>query len=192
MIVIMAIPSTEPTFVTAGDTVEWTKSLSDYPAADGWTLSYRLINAAAAIDIVSTASGADHAISESAATTAAWTDGEYRYQAYVSKAGQRYTVGSGSITIRPNLAAVVGGYEARSTWTKALDDLRAALAAWLTTSGHVQEYEIAGRRMRFASADDIRKRIAIAEKEVAREASVDAAAAGNSLGRTLYVRFPHA
>lgn len=46
--------------------------------------------------------------------------------------------------------------------------------------------------MKFASADDIRKRIAIAEKEAAREAAAESAAAGNYRGRTLYVRFPNA
>jgi hypothetical protein len=186
----MAIPSSEPAFVTAGDTVAWTKSLADYPASAGWTLKYRLINAAGSIDIVSSPSGDDHAISKSSSATAGWVAGDYIWQAYVEGgAAERYTIGTGSITVKPDLAAQSGGFEARGTWAKALADLRAALAAWVTSSGHVQEYEIAGRRMKFATTDDIRKRIAIAEREVAREASIDATAAGNSLGRTLNVRF---
>jgi hypothetical protein len=188
----MAIPTTEPAFVTAGDTVAWTKSLSDYSAADGWTLAYRLINAAGHIDITTTPAGHDHAVTEMAADTSAWPAGAYTWQAYVTKAGDRHTVGTGAITIRPNLAAKDAGYDARGTWAKTLDGLRLALATWLASSGQVAEYEIAGRRMKFATADDIRKRIAIAEKEVAREAAAESTAAGNYLGRTLYVRFPNA
>lgn len=188
----MAIQNTEPAFVTAGDTVAWTKSLPDYPASAGWALAYRLINAAGSIDITSSASGDDHAVSVSAAASAGWAAGDYQYQAYVTRAAERYTVGTGAITIKPNLAAKTAGFDARGAWAKALADLRLALATWLTSSGHISEYEIAGRRMKFANADDIRKRIAIAEKEVAREAAAAAAAAGNPLGRALYVRFPNA
>jgi len=188
----MAIPTFEPVIVTAGDTIAWTRAFSDYPASAGWTLKYRLINAAGKIDITAAASGADHAVTVSAATSAAWAAGTYAWQAYVEGGGsERYTVGTGSIVIKPNLAAQTGGFEARGTWEKALADLRAALAAWITSSGQVQEYEIAGRRMKFVSADDLRKRIAIAEKEAAREAAATAAAAGNPLGRQLYVRFNH-
>lgn len=185
----MAISSTEPTVITAGDTVAWTKSLSDYPASAGWILHYRLINAAAAIDITSTADGDDHAVSVSAVTTAAWVAGDYTWQAYVVLGSERYTTGTGTLTIKPDLAAKVGGFEARGTWAKALADLRAALAAWLTSSGHVAEYEIAGRRMKFASAADIQGRIAVAEREVAREAQAEKTATGQSLGRQVYVRF---
>jgi hypothetical protein len=188
----MAIPSTEPAIVTAGDTVAWTKSLPDYPASAGWTLKYRLIKVAGIIDITAAASGADHAVSVAAATSVGWAAGTYAWQAYVEGgSSERYTVGTGSIVVKPNLAAQAGGFEARGTWEKALADLRAALAAWITSSGQVQEYEIAGRRMRFTSADDLRKRIAIAEREAAREAAAEASAAGRPLGRTLYVRFPN-
>lgn len=188
----MGIPNIEPGRVTAGDTVVWTKSLPDYPASAGWSLAYRLINAAGHIDIGSSASGDDHAVSESAAITASWSAGVYAWQARVTKGAERYTVASGSIEIKPNLAALSGGYDARGTWAKALDDLRAALAAWLASSGAVQEYEIAGRHMKFATADDIRKRIAIAEREAARESAASAKASGAALGRQVYVRFPNA
>lgn len=34
------IPTIEPTVVVPGDTWKWDKTLSDYPASDGWQLSY--------------------------------------------------------------------------------------------------------------------------------------------------------
>ena len=34
------IPTKEPLTIRAGDTIEWTKSIDDYKASDGWTLKY--------------------------------------------------------------------------------------------------------------------------------------------------------
>ena len=50
MLAAMAdIPSTEPAVFTAGDTLKFTRSLADYPASEGWVLSYTLVNADAKI-----------------------------------------------------------------------------------------------------------------------------------------------
>ena len=38
-------PTTEPASLQAGDTLRWQRTLPDYPASEGWVLSYRLINA---------------------------------------------------------------------------------------------------------------------------------------------------
>ena len=49
-----------------------------------------------------------------------------------------------------------------------MDDLRAALATWIASNGQVQEYSVAGRTMKYASAADIQARIQLLEREVAR------------------------
>lgn len=183
------IPTTEPAFLQAGDTLTWQRSLPDYPASDSWVLSYRLINADGKIDIEAAASGDDHLVTVAAATSAAYTAGDYEWTAYVTKASERYTVGNGRLTIRPDLAAKTAGFEARSAMRKARDDLRTALATWVTSNGHVQEYEIAGRRMKFASAADIQQRINLVERELAREDAAARLAAGLDAGRRVLVRF---
>lgn len=184
-----SIPTAEPAVLQAGDTLKWRRTLPDYPASAGWVLAYRLINAAARIDIAAAAEGDDHLVTVPAATSAAWSDGDYTWTAFVTKAGERFTVGTGRVTVRPDLAAMPAGFDARSTARKALDDLRAALAAWISSNGHIQEYEVAGRRTRFASADDLRTRIAIAEREVAREEAAARLADGLPAGRRIMVRF---
>lgn len=179
----------EPAFVRAGDSVAWTRALADYPATS-WTLKYRLINSAGKIDITATASGTDHLINVSAATSATWAAGVYTWAAYVEGgSSERYTLGTGSITIQPNLAAQSAGFDARSTAKKALDDTRAALATWIASNGQVQEYEIAGRRMKYASAIDIEARIRLLEREVAREQVAEKLAAGLNTARQIRVRF---
>jgi len=183
------IPTSEPAYLQAGDTLSWQRSLPDYPASAGWELSYRLINSSGKIDITAAASGDDHLVSVSAATTAAYAPGTYTWQAFVTNGSERYTVGSGSIVVKRNLAAEAGGFEARSTAQKALDDLRAALATWIATSGQVQEYEIAGRRMKYRTVADIRSAISLLEREVARERAAERIAAGLDTGRRVSVRF---
>jgi hypothetical protein len=186
---MIGIPTCEPAFLQAGDTVRWKRALADYPASDGWTLKYRFINENGKFDVISTPDGDDHLVHLTAATTANYKPGDYAWQAYVTKAAERYTVGTGRLTIRPNLAAMPLGYDARSQARRALEDLRAALATWLSTSGHVREYEIAGRRMSFASAADINARIQIAEREVAREEFEERLAKGLDPRRRVLVRF---
>jgi hypothetical protein len=183
------IPTIEPASVVAGDSIAWRITLPDYPASAGWVLSYVLINAAGKISITSAADGDDHLVSIAAATSAAYASGDYTWQSAVTLGADRYTLSRGSIKIRPNLAAQAAGFEARSTARKALDDLRAALVTWLASNGQVQEYEIAGRKMKYASAADIQSRIAIVEREVAREDAADKLAAGLNPARRILVRF---
>jgi hypothetical protein len=183
----MATPTTEPTTIAAGDTVTWRRDLPDYPASE-WTLKYRLINPSGPIDITADADGAAHAVSVSAATTAAWAAGTYLWQSFVEAGAARHTIGTGTMVIKPDLAAMSGGYDARSTARKALDDARAARAAYIATNGHVAEYEIAGRRMKYKNAAEIEAHIQALEREVASEAKAERLAAGLPSGNRVLVR----
>ena len=64
------IPITEPASLIAGDTVRWLKHLPDFLPADGWQLSYQLVNAQHTITIESTPSGDSHLVQASAASSA--------------------------------------------------------------------------------------------------------------------------
>lgn len=183
-----SILTREPAEVTAGDTVTWSKSLSDYSAAESWVLHYRLINAAGKIDITASASGVDHLVSETAATTADWAAGTYTWQAYVTKAAERYTVGSGSLIVKPDLAAEAAGYDTRSTAKKTLDLLDAAMVSH-GASAWTQEYEIAGRRMKFVSASDFMAYRSKVVAEVGREEAKSRLAAGLASKTKIFVRF---
>ena len=140
------VPTTEPTEVVAGDTLTWRRSLADYPASAGWVLSYALVNAAGQIAISASADGDDHLVSVAAATSAAYPVGTYAWQAYVTKTTERYLVDSGRLTVLPNLAAQVGGYDNRSWAQKTVD----AIEQWMATrSPQVAEYQINGRAMKY-------------------------------------------
>lgn len=182
------IPTSEPAFIQAGDTVKWQRTLPDYPASAGWVLAYRLINAAGKIDIPAAADGDAHLITVAAATSAGYAAGAYDWQAFVTLGAERYTVGAGRVVIRPNLAAQAAGFDARSTARKALDDLRAALAAWLTNSGTVQEYEIAGRRMKFRSMVEVKQLLDFWRVEESRAQRLINLAAGLPAGNRILTR----
>lgn len=162
------IPSTEPLAFNAGDTITWTKSLADFSAADGWVLNYRFINAANKFDVTASASGADHAININAATSAAYVAGIYSWQSYVTKAAERYTIAIGEVEIVADLAAKSAGFDTRTPAQKCLDQINIAFASY-GNKAYTQEYEIAGRRMKFATPGEFLAFRSKVQQEVNRE-----------------------
>jgi hypothetical protein len=180
------VPTSVPAKITAGDTLSWSRSLPDYPANGGWVLKYRLINAAGKIDITAGASGADHLVSVTAATSAAYAAGTYDWQEYVEKGTERYTTGAGSIVVSPNLAAQAGGLDTRTDARRMLD----AVNAWLVARDlAVAEYEIAGRRMKYIPIADLIALRGKLQAEVNREEAAARIMRGESPGNKLLVRF---
>ena len=86
---IVAIPTTEPSSIKAGMTVKWKRTLSDYPATL-WTLTYVLFKAGTQIKFNASADGTDHSVTLAKATTAAYTAGNYTWQAYVDDGSERF------------------------------------------------------------------------------------------------------
>jgi hypothetical protein len=148
------IPTVEPQSLRLGDTASWSRSLADYPASAGWSLSYALVKTGTRITFTATASGDDHLVSVPAATTTGWTAGTYQWQARVSKAGEVYTIGTGSIELLVDFATQATGYDARSHARKTLE----ALEAWIEGRDvAVAEYEIAGRSLKTIPVPDLLK-----------------------------------
>lgn len=181
--------TTEPKHVTAGDTLAWTKSFADYPASAGWVLKYRLINAAAKIDITASPSGADHAVNVSAAASAAWAAGKYSWQSWVEKGAERYTLAVGEITVNRNLAAESAGYDARSDAQKVLDQLMTAYSAAIASKSFVGEYSIGDRRIVFQRKSDWLLELNYWKGIVNSEKQAQRLAAGLGSGSKVYVRF---
>lgn len=180
--------TTEPSRVTAGDTVVWQKSLSDYPASAGWVLSYTLVHATLAkITLTATASGADHLVDVPAATTAAWAAGVYTWAAIVTRALERHTLGTGTITIAPNWANATT-LDTRSSAKKALEAVNLALESY-GAKAYMQSYEIAGRKQQFQTPGDFMAFRSRLTAEVAREDNAARLAAGLSPRNKLQVRF---
>ena len=133
-----------PSKLIAGDSISWLISLSDYPASSGWSLSYVLLNALGKVSISATASGNNHLVALTAAVTAAYVAGTYKYTAYVTKTTERYTVESGDIEILPNLA-VKTTFDGRTYAETCLENIEAVIAGKATADN--LKYMINGRSL---------------------------------------------
>ena len=97
------IPLGEPTTVAAGDTWLWQQVFPDYPASEGWSVSYRFRGA----NVLDTAagevaySGTTATVTIAATNTATLTPGTYYWQAIATGsgtyAGRVHTAGSGGV-----------------------------------------------------------------------------------------------
>lgn len=185
------IPTIEPTRFVAGDTVQWTKSLAGYSAADGWVASYVFVREGAKKVVTGTDDGSGaHLLTIAAADSANWAAGTYHWQGYVSKGDERRELGSGVTDVRANFAAVgAGGLDARSDWERILDELKTALKDYVITGGARTAFNINGRVTQFETKADLIKAIHNAELEVERERAADRTRRGLGTNRTVRVRY---
>lgn len=184
--------------IIAGDALDFDTTVTDsdgtqYLPADGWTMLLRLIpqTSGTPIEIPTTASADDSSAFNCAvtsATTAAWGTGTYGAFALVTLSGERKTVYIGQVVIKadPGLAST---YDVRSSAKVALDAALTLYYDFVSNRVHVLEYEVAGRRMKFTSADQLVKHIEALKKGVAEEETAARIASGQSSGRKVYTRF---
>lgn len=180
-----------PSSITAGDTVHWRRSLPDYPAGDGWSLVYGFVTRGGGFTVASDADGDDHDITVSADTTLSWSAGDYVWQCVAEIDGERYTVDSGVMRVLPSILAAAwnGGWAGDTQARRILAALRDAYENYVANgSGHVSQYEIAGRKMQFRSAAEILQQINYWQAQVTSEEQAASVAAGRRPGRVL-VRF---
>lgn len=179
------IPTIEPTVIVAGDTLKWQKTLENFPASQGWTLTYTLINATGKRTFTATADGDSFLVTVAASTTATWAAGSYSYRGQVAKAGEVYTISTGTMTVQPSFAAAT--LDDRSQAQKMLDAVNAVLEGRATSA--VAEYEIAGRQLKYISIPDLLKLRDRLRFDVQREENADRAAAGLPPKGRINVRF---
>jgi hypothetical protein len=179
------LPSLEPAVVHAGDTLQWSRTLADYPASAGWVLSYVLINASRRYTFEAQADGDAHRVTVAASASAGWAAGRYDWRARVARAGEVFTVGEGRLEVRPSLSAAT--HDGRSTARRALEAVEAYLAdpARLDAAS----YEIAGRKLSRYSLTELWAHRDRLRFEVGREEDAQRLAAGLPARGRVLVRF---
>jgi hypothetical protein len=148
------IPTNEPQEIVKGDRWQWKRSLTDYPAST-WTLSYsmhRLHATAAKISITAGADGDTHSVDVAAATTAAYTDGDYEWFAFVTDGTTRRLVDEGTIKVHADLEADAA-VDRRGHWRIVLDAVQAVLQDRATKDQ--MAYSIAGRSISRMPVEDL-------------------------------------
>lgn len=138
-----------PAILTAGDSWSWVESLSEYPAPT-WTLKF-LFRGPQAFSVEASASGADHAVSVAASTTANYKHGRYEWSARVTDGSTTTTIETGLLELEPDLSNVAVDH--RSFNQRASDALEAVIENRATTDQ--LSFSIAGRSLSRMSWDEL-------------------------------------
>lgn len=125
----------EPIELCSGDTLSFTRTLSNYLPSAGWSLKYELRGGNQVIEFVSTASGSSHLISVPAIDTANWISGEYVLFGYAINGAQRNQIYEGSVTINLDAPASLGNVPVKTFAQKMVEALEAQLL--VVTAGGV-------------------------------------------------------
>jgi hypothetical protein len=182
--------------LVAGDTLDFTDEVPDYPPSDGWTLKYRLIPqftspAQTPIELTASTSGETYVVQAAPATTALWAAGTYTWARWVEKTGARQTldplVPSLDVIADPSTAAA--GYDPRTTAAKIVADLEAALTASAGSNGEIEEYSINGRSVRYRKREDILRDLSYWRTRLFGEEEAERMRQGMGSRRRVYVRF---
>jgi hypothetical protein len=181
-----------PALIYAGDTVKWNEPATAlYSSATGWAASFALRHATGndALNITGVSDGAggwDFTIT--ATQSGGLHVNGHWWQIAVTKAAERFTLGTGLLDVKANIPASGNTYDGRTQSQIDLDAVRAEMRARITGGG-VQEYTIGTRSLKKMPMPDL---IALESKlkaDVARELRADRISKGMDSGRAVYVRF---
>lgn len=178
--------------IKAGTTLNYIATGDEYPASAGWVVTLYLNprdGSGTPASVASTPSGDDHLLQVAPDITAEWAPGWWAWELMVERGGERYPCGEGQLLVLASLRGAAAGVDTRSQAQRALDDARAALAAWTPTT---KRYRINGREMEFNSPADIIAIVTHWQNEVRRENDAAAMAAGRPNPRKLQVRMGRA
>ena len=180
-------PSREPVAVRAGDTWRWARAIPDYPAP-GWTLTYTLHGPQGIASIEAAASGTSHLVTVAPEDSAGIAPGRYQWDASATDGTDRYSVGSGVITVLPDVAEATA-YDGRSHARRMLAAIEAMMEGRATDGDlDVVKTSVGGRSTDFdlATLAKLRQQYAAA---VAMEDDAAAIAAGGRSRRLIQTRF---
>jgi hypothetical protein len=133
----------EPTIITQGEQLQWTRDYRDYPASE-WTLQYRFRGPGPGFDESATADGHKFVVAVSTTKTANMSTGRYQWQAWATEIADptnKVNVGTGFTKVnRGFIADATGNIDLRSDAKIALDAINAAIQNKATNDQ--MEYEI--------------------------------------------------
>lgn len=132
----------EPTNLHAGDSVAWSRAVPAYPAALGWSLHYVLNGPER--HAFEAGAGVAYEVKLSAADTASWAPGLYRWVALAINGDQRVTVDTGTIQVDPNWETA-SPEDVRTHAARMVALIEAALEKRIPKDQ--QSYEIDGMRL---------------------------------------------
>ncbi len=158
----------EPTCVSAGESISWTRVIAGHSADDGWSAIYYLKNGSNVLPKI-TCAGAGNLFtaSVSVATSAAWAPGTYQWTLFAEKetAGtvtDRIRIGNGEIEVlaNPVTATVHDGRSLAAKMVEALGNLLQRAADNPSTSLSLSTPSGSSRSKTFKTLEEVEKSLA--------------------------------
>ncbi|MFP6706155.1 MAG: hypothetical protein VCE75_09015 [Alphaproteobacteria bacterium] len=185
------VPTTEPATIVSGDLLQWKRTDLGTDYANGsYTLSYKARlegTGSTVITITASASGDDFLVSVGQSTTASYTAGDYRWQAYITRNSdsERLTIDSGTFEVAANRSASTA--DPRSHAKTMLDKLESILEG--RADGDVAAYSINGRSLTKLDITDLLMWRDRYRADYLREVHRERALNGTATGSTVVARF---
>lgn len=153
-----------PSSFTAGDTVSWYQDAGETPPPT-WALRV-FLTGPSSLEVVATNASGRHLVTFPAADTTELAPGAYRWTARVTSGAEAYVVASGTVEVLADPARLAGN-AGQSMAERHLAAIEAALGNRWTSD--LEEYEIAGRRLKKTPLDVLVRLRAQFAAEVRRE-----------------------
>lgn len=147
------LPSRPPDSFIVGTTLTWRAEFRDYSAADGWTHKTHFRGPGKVLNVTAEADGVGFLSKVAAADTKDFAAGEYYWQRFVEKDGERYPIDSGQTTFQASLDTVSEAYDGRSQAEHILAEIDALILR--TLPGDRAEYTFGNRTKRHYSRADL-------------------------------------
>ena len=184
-------PNHEPEVIVAGDFLTWKRDdlVSDYdPASYALSYSARKDGAGSTnFAITASESTTSYFVEVGSSTTASYTIGDYRWQAYITRSSD-----SERVLVDEGIFEIVGNYASSTddpasfakTMVDNLETTLKSLSTRLTSS-----YSIADRSNTLTRMDDVRRQLVFYRSEYKREIMKQRALNGQPTGNNVLVRF---
>jgi hypothetical protein len=194
----------EPLEIIIGDTITWirrnvqaayendasTIEYADIKASAGWTLKFTAVGRLGIVAITAAAdpdNSDDFKFTATAAVTAAYVAGDYKWQLTATKTTTRYTIAEGWVTLLDNIAVRTALYDNRSHAKKVLDAIEAVIEG--RASQDQMSYQIGGRSLSKTPIPDLIKLRSLYKDEYEGEVATARISAGLASKRKILTRF---
>jgi len=178
------VSTTIPRALIAGDTWQWTRDLSDYPAST-WDATVYFENRDGTFSVAGVADGDTHTFTIAAATTTTYKSGRYGWRLRVTDGTTTTTVENGLAEVLVDPAAA-GTHDTRSWARRTLEAIEAFLEGNASTAQ--ASMSIQGRSIARWSLPELTKW----RNELRTEVKIEDQGSTAGLGRNIKVRFTRA
>ncbi len=184
----LSIPTTEPRRFRQGELVEWTRSLSNFPAS-AWTLTYTFRSPSHAFTVTATADGDTHVAAITAVASLDIPAAEYTWQAIADDGAlDAKQIDAGALTVDKDLATADDGFDTRTFARRMLDAIEARLEG--TADRDDISYSTEGLSVSRYSPEQLEERRRHYRAIVVQEERTLAAANGEFHSGRIFTRLP--